>query len=716
METDFKNISRIYGARFSLSLFVICTVAVYWCVITAPKSTIGYPDLAVFFLLAAAGSAVASVMLFFKLPPLLATAPPMVPRYLLHSWGTNSAATVVLLSFGLLLYGAASDKDIAAVCGIQLGLVALPMYIFFKGHKSNWWHQLKLAIDQSTVSRSPAALAGQTHYGQARLATQDETAGAMRDGKRTPLDDIVFDDIEPSPRGLPSPIPLGRYYDEITGRPGRRNLYEREQHILTFGLNGMGKFTRLLCELLLTSENRSLVVLDVKGELAATTAAARRDMYGPDSVKIINPWGLHTNIYSDLESDGFEPLALLDPDSDEFIDDARALGEALIRIEGDAQPHWPNSARALIQGLIMWEKYRHGDDASLANVRAMLTEAETFEIDPVTDELRIDPETGREIPATGIRATAARIQKAAALDWRIAEARDLTNRFLAENTTDEIRSILSTADTQTQWLISRFLQRDMKKAKTKGVNFRQLAETPTTVYIIIPINRVSDSSEWLRLVITAALTEKMRSNPEALQGDDAEPYGLETLFILDEFYAAIGKLEIIRKVWSAVRSYGIKLMPILQSVGQLQELWDKNWQTMAGQAGAVLTIGPAGDGETAEWMSKRSGTTTTVQRSYNTGDSTGFSQSQRLGMNSGSNSGVSYQTIKKPLKLPEDFMSIPIGMGYVWTITQGDTPHPIFAPNYWKVKGLGKVRKNPAFRGSVSRTSASAAVLADAGA
>ena len=79
-----------------------------------------------------------------------------------------------------------------------------------------------------------------------------------------------------------------------------------------------------------------------------------------------------------LGSAGFNPLAALDPASPNFYDDAAALGEALIKIEGK-DPHWSESAQGLLVALLMWDKIKNGDAANLENVRALLTEADTWE-------------------------------------------------------------------------------------------------------------------------------------------------------------------------------------------------------------------------------------------------------------------------------------------------------------------------------------------------
>jgi type IV secretory pathway TraG/TraD family ATPase VirD4 len=78
-----------------------------------------------------------------------------------------------------------------------------------------------------------------------------------------------------------------------------------------FGVNGAGKSTRVLIDNLVAIRDRSLVVFDMKGELAAQTPHRARRRLG--DVKIINPYGV-----VGLPSDGYNPLAALNPDDEQF--------------------------------------------------------------------------------------------------------------------------------------------------------------------------------------------------------------------------------------------------------------------------------------------------------------------------------------------------------------------------------------------------------------
>ena len=234
------------------------------------------------------------------------------------------------------------------------------------------------------------------------------------------------------------------------------------------------------------------------------TSAYRRTV---GDVVMLNPF----NVLG-LGSAGFNPLDTLDPKSPNFYDDAAALGEALIKIEGK-DPHWSESAQGLLVALIMWEKLKNGARANLENVRALLTEADTWE--------RYTGEDGkvRERQTGGLRVTAA--DMIAEGGYEIAS---LAARFAEQ--TNELSSIRSTADTQTRWILSEPMRDDLKKP---GVDFSKLKEKPTTVYVILPAERMRTHSVWLRLVIVSALRALYR------------PGGLRTLLLIDEM-PALGHL------------------------------------------------------------------------------------------------------------------------------------------------------------------------------
>jgi type IV secretory pathway TraG/TraD family ATPase VirD4 len=127
---------------------------------------------------------------------------------------------------------------------------------------------------------------------------------------------------------------------------------------------------------------------------------------------------------------------------------------------------------------------------SLANVRRMLTEAE------ITDK------DGK--PVAGLRYHAAQM-----VAFGGPQIASLAARFTEKSR--EIDSVVSTADTQTRWLLSGPMADDL--SVENGIDWSRLkGPKPVTVYVIIPAEYLDThaGSVWLRLVITCAFNALYR--------------------------------------------------------------------------------------------------------------------------------------------------------------------------------------------------------------
>ena len=446
-------------------------------------------------------------------------------------------------------------------------------------------------------------------------------------------------------------ISLGRYYNDSTERAGGKITYEDERHVLLFGPNGTGKGTRFLIPNLLSINDRSIVVIDPKGELASVTADYRRTI---SDVVMLNPF----NVLG-LGSAGFNPLAALDPKSPNFYDDAAALGEALIKLEGK-DPHWSESAQGLIVALIMWEKLTKGDKGNLENVREMLTEPDRWET------YLGDDGKPHERLIGGLRYTATQM----AIDGGY-EIASLASRFAGRDT-NELSSIRSTGDTQTRWLLSKPMRDDLKKP---GVDFRKLKEKPTTVYVVLPAERMRTHSSWLRLVVVSALHALYR------------PGGLRTLFLIDEM-PALGHLGPLEDAFGLVRGYKVQIAGICQDLAQLKALYKERWESFLANAGVVQGFTP-NDLTTADWMSRRAGQTTLLAPSA----------SESLAAQGHRSETTGWHQVGRPLYLPQELMGFAEGTGLLWLAGMANGVR-FFAPPYWKIEQAAKrAAKNPYYEG-----------------
>ena len=447
-------------------------------------------------------------------------------------------------------------------------------------------------------------------------------------------------------------ITLGRHYDDATDRAGGKVVYEGERHLLLFGPNGTGKGTRFLIPNLLSIKDRSIIVIDPKGELAAVTADYRRTV---GEVVMLNPF----NVLG-LGSAGFNPLATLDSSSPStFYDDAAALGEALIK-SSDKDPHWGESAQGLLVALIMWEKIKQGDEANLENVRRLLTEADRWE------RYTGDDGKQRERPKSGLRVTASDMVESGGY-----EIASLAARFTEQS--NELSSVRSTADTQTRWILSPPMRDDLKK---QGVDFRKLKERVTTVYVILPAERMRTHSVWLRLVVVSALRALYR------------PGGLRTLLLIDEM-PALGHLAPLEDAFGLVRGYKVQIAGICQDLNQLKALYKERWESFLANAGVVQGFTP-NDLSTADWMSRRAGQATVLAPS---------SSESRSAEKGHRNESISWSQIGRPLYLPQELMGFAEGTGLLFLAGMANGVR-FFAPPYWKIDACKqRAGRNPYYDG-----------------
>ena len=362
---------------------------------------------------------------------------------------------------------------------------------------------------------------------------------------------------------------------------GSPYTYDGNRHLVTFAPNRSGKFTTVQAPVLLTL-NRSMLVIDPKGQAAAVTARRRREM--GHKVFMLNPFGLHG-----LPRDKFNPLASLYPDSNSFVADVGRLVEGLIDQSGN-NPHWSNSARDLFTWLIMWT-VKHEEEKTLSHVRNLLCLPERS-----FTTLALDATKSNYSPI---------VNKAAGF-------LELTN---------ETKSVVSTAKAETRIFDDPPIQESLSGS---DFDFAELKEGKTTVYIILPSDYLSSHAKWLRVLVMSALSAMYRRHD-----------GERVVFMLDEF-AQLGYLRDLENAAGLATGYGVQIWPFFQDLNQLQALYGDRWQTFVGNSGIIQGFTP-NDLTTAEYFSRLSGgDSNTPPRSNKPMDSIlGLSEDQQLIKRSG---------------------------------------------------------------------------------
>jgi type IV secretion system protein VirD4 len=390
-----------------------------------------------------------------------------------------------------------------------------------------------------------------------------------------------------------------------------------DRHFVTIAGSRSGKGTSSIIPNLCLYPG-SIVCLDPKGENADLTAARRGAGHEyceglQQEVFVLDPFGVAKKVPDDLRA-GFNPLAVLDPDSDSVVEDAALLADGLIVPGSTKDPHWDESARAFIKGLIL-HLITTAERPTLFTLRRFLTQGDQegweakkreAEAEGTLAEFKEDCPTAfwhlLDVMKKNPHSTLAGI---------IAGAAETLDACADE----ERGSILSTARRNTEFLDSvhpRFRETLEGKGRTFAPEIFKTAEHGASLFLCLPAERMSTHGRWLRLMIGLLLERAYRNKERPV-------CGAPVLYLLEEFYC-LGPMPKIAAAAGYAAGFGIKLWAILQDLQQLKELYPQSWQTFLANAGAVQVFG-ASDEDTTTHVSKILGDTEvrmhTVNRTAN---------------------------------------------------------------------------------------------------
>lgn len=363
-----------------------------------------------------------------------------------------------------------------------------------------------------------------------------------------------------------------------------KSLYEKGQwigqtddrHVLTVAGSGGGKGVSLILPNLLTWQG-SAIVVDPKGTNAIVSGARRGSGGGRVSkrkslgqaVYCVNPFKVNEGKAGMPPSARFNPLTMIDIEGPSPFEDIKVIAEALV-VGNDRDPFWSNSARGVIGGSLYY----------LLKRRIERMRAEAIDLPPVTlGDLRDFLIQRDGLPLDDMHRIGGMSREAAA---QLINASDKA-----------LGDILSETLLQTNWLSESSAVRDCLAAN--DFELSELKEKACTVYLVIPPHLLDTHSRLLRLFINCTIIAGSRGGKSKLP----------ILMVMDEFFS-LGRLELVETAAANIRSYGIRLWPIVQNLGQIAQLYSKNWQGFEANSATTIYFS-TNDPESYDWVANRLG-------------------------------------------------------------------------------------------------------------
>ncbi|WP_083464264.1 type IV secretory system conjugative DNA transfer family protein [Phaeobacter sp. 11ANDIMAR09] len=365
-----------------------------------------------------------------------------------------------------------------------------------------------------------------------------------------------------------------------------------DRHLLTIAGSRTGKGVSAIVPNLLRYTG-SVLVIDPKGENARLTAERRgkgRDVpsggLGQD-VFVIDPFGV-SGVSNEYLA-GFNPLADLNPHSDDFIDECDAIADALVVQEGEGQnAYFYDAARLVLRGYIAWV-VAHPDirDTSLNEVKRLL----------FLPRIAQAGEGNTGIPDVNDPSlTFDQLSALMSSDPRFAHGIPFEAASTLLSLGDrEFGSIMSTIRNQIGFISSPPMARTLSDTG-RTPNLLSWKHGQQSVYLCLPAGRMHRHFRLFRLFINRLLN--------AIEADEQKP-DTPALMILDEMHV-LGHMKSLETAAGLIAGFGVRIWSFFQDLSQLKTIYGERWETFLGNASIFQTFG-LNDLGTLKYVSERLG-------------------------------------------------------------------------------------------------------------
>ncbi|TQE99604.1 MAG: type IV secretory system conjugative DNA transfer family protein [Spiribacter salinus] len=363
---------------------------------------------------------------------------------------------------------------------------------------------------------------------------------------------------------------------------------EDDRHILTVAGSRAGKSVSMIGNLLLY--RGSVLATDPKAELANITARRRANL--GQKVYVLDPFGYTDPAIADLRA-SYNPLSVLTPDSPTIIEDAGLIAEAIVIQPADQkEPHWDESAKNLIEGIIL----HVATDGAYEGARDIVTVRELIKTAMMVEEPEDEDTTPLCVRERAMLEQAVTLQDSPRT-FDLGAAIEGAARGFYELEAREQANVLSNVRRHTKFLDYSAMRRTLRGHDFDLADLKR-APKGVSVYLCFPATRVAMSNRWLRIFINQLL--------DAMEREKTQP-AAPVLACLDEF-PVLGYMRQLEAAAGQISAFGVKLWVVIQDWGQGKTLYQDRWETFVGNAGVLQFFGN-NDLATTEYISRRLGKT-----------------------------------------------------------------------------------------------------------
>lgn len=386
----------------------------------------------------------------------------------------------------------------------------------------------------------------------------------------------------------------GVYVGGWTDPQGRLHYLRHNgpEHIGAVAPTRSGKGLALVMPTLL-SWPHSVLITDQKEELWNLTSGWRATVAGNDVYKF-DPAAPEGSI-------GINPLVEIRLGTEHEVGDVQNTVTMIVDPDGRGLvDHWAKTAHALLTGAVLHVLYKAQSEG---RVGCLYDLAFAFS-DPAHPVERLYEQmlTNQYAPP-GLYGED-RVHPVIA-----AAARDMLNR------PDEERgSVLSTAMSYLSLYRDPLVRRNTSRSDLRLSRLMD-SERPVSLYIVARPEDKDRLKPLIRLILNQVMRVLLRPALQFVDGLPQMPHKHRLLLMLDEF-PSYGKLDVFVESLAHCAAYGIKAYLIMQDIAQLLSAYGKD-EPITGNLHIRVAYAP-NKLETAQWISRMTGTTTIVKEHIST--------------------------------------------------------------------------------------------------
>ncbi len=443
------------------------------------------------------------------------------------------------LKLGVLL----ASLALAAVAGLYLAGILVPMLLKVAAPTpwyETWWSYYRvLDLPQVQPHAMRIKLATIAGFGLPLLAWLPLAVLMLRSGPKALHGDARFasaadlarkDMLKPHPDG----IVVGKIGGKLIRLPG-------QQFVILAAPTRSGKGVGVVIPNLLEYQE-SMVVLDIKQENFDLTSGWRASQ--GQAIYLFNPFA------EDRRTHRWNPLTYVSADPAFRVSDLASIAAMLYPDGADDQKFWVSQARNAFMAFALYLFENLDEEKALGY---------PFSRYPTLGAIyRLASGDGSELKPF---------------------LKTLSSRtFLSANARTAFANMLSQADETFASIMGTFKEplnawiNPVLDAATSGDDFllTDVRRKRMTIYIGIQPNKLAES----RLIVNLFFSQLINQNTRELPQNDPS-LKHQCLLLMDEF-TSIGKVEIISTAIAYMAGYNLRLLPIIQSMAQLDAVYGKD--------------------------------------------------------------------------------------------------------------------------------------------